>query len=396
MRPTERLRADLARPDADVPREKRQFLAVGAVVVTVLSQIADPGTASDLAVFAVAPAAFVLCAAVTRLPPLVFAGLVVAPTAYVVGAQGVLEGSLFLSVLMVLVIGGTVGSLVRGVAITLVAFLVPFTVWLVADPPTEPGWDAWGMAHGFTFVMGLFLRRQELLIVELRDAREALARQAVAEERRRIARELHDLAGHTLAAMLLHVTGARHVLRRDVDEAERALTDAEAVGRSSLDQIRATVASLRADEHGADPSLPGAADLVPLAEEYRRVGISVDLEIDDTVADLTGPLGAAVHRIAREALTNVGRHARENRAEVSLTRIPTGEGSGARVRLVVADRGRPAPARSTDGLHFGVVGMGERARGLGGTFSAGPTPDGWRVEATLPLDRAARTHPVPT
>ena len=72
---------------------------------------------------------------------------------------------------------------------------------------------------------------------------------------------MHDLAGHTLAAMLLHVTGARHVLRRDIDEAEQALLEAETIGRSSLDQIRATVASLRTDERGTDPPLAASADL---------------------------------------------------------------------------------------------------------------------------------------
>ena len=110
------------------------------------------------------------------------------------------------------------------------------------------------MANLFVFALGRTQIRQRRLIDQLERARRALADQAVAEERRRIARELHDLAGHTLAAVLLHVTGARHVLRRgDVAEAERALGDAETVGRASLDQIRATVAALRTEERGTDP-----------------------------------------------------------------------------------------------------------------------------------------------
>ena len=152
--------------------------------------------------------------------------------------------------------------------------------------------------------------RQHALIVELERARRALAEQAVAEERRRIARELHDLAGHTLAAMLLHVTGARHVLRRDLDDAERALADAESVGRASLDQIRATVAALRTDERGTDPALAGSADLESLVEEYRRAGIKIAATISPGVAELVGPTGMAVHRITRESLANVARHAR--------------------------------------------------------------------------------------
>ena len=169
----------------------------------------------------------------------------------------------------------------------------------------------------FTFFLGNSLRQQQLLIEELRNAREALAEQAVAEERRRIARELHDLAGHTLAAVLLHVTGARHVLRRDIDEAERALVDAETVGRASLDQIRATVAALRTDERGTDPALAGSADLGALAEEYRRAGLAVTTTIEPVVADLGGPVGTALHRIARESLANVARHAPGNRVELA-------------------------------------------------------------------------------
>ena len=108
----------------------------------------------------------------------------------------------------------------------------------------------------------------------------------MAEERRRIARELHDLAGHTLAAVMLHVTGARHVLRRDLDEAERALVDAETVGRASLDQIRATVAALRTDERGTDPALAGSADLVALVEEYRRAGLVDRADIAPAALDI--------------------------------------------------------------------------------------------------------------
>jgi signal transduction histidine kinase len=226
--------------------------------------------------------------------------------------------------------------------------------------------------------------RQQRLIEQLEQARRALADQEVAEERRRIARELHDLAGHTLAAMLLHVTGARHVLRRDLGEAERALIDAETVGRASLDQIRATVAALRADERGTDPALAGVADLHTLVDEYRRAGLVVELSVAESVADLIGPVGVAVHRVAREGLANVARHAPGNRVEL---RVDSVEDS---VRLLVVDHGRPAAPPDPQALHFGLVGMAERARSLGGRFDAGPTPDGWRLEAYFPNAAAAR------
>ena len=112
---------------------------------------------------------------------------------------------------------------------------------------------------------------------------------------------------------MLHVTGARHVLRRDIDEAERALIDAETVGRASLDQIRATVAALRTDERGTDPALAGSANIIALVEEYRRAGLAIETDIAPAALDIQGPAGTALHRIAREALVNVAHHAPRNR-----------------------------------------------------------------------------------
>ena len=244
------------------------------------------------------------------------------------------------------------------------------------------------MANLFMCALGRTQVQQRQLIDQLERARQALADQAVAEERRRIARELHDLAGHTLAAVLLHVTGARHVLRRgDLDEADAALVDAETVGRASLDQIRATVASLRTEERGTDPSLAGVADLPALVEDYRRAGLTIDASIDAArQPGSNGPVGTAVHRVAREGLANVARHAPGNHVTLSV------DVSGDVVRLVVADRGRPASPPDPDSSQFGLVGMAERARALGGQFEAGPTADGWRVEADCRCRRDPHDH----
>ena len=237
------------------------FLAVSALAVTVVAQLTDPGSLLDLLIVSPAVLAFVFQGRLKRLPPELFAAIVTIPIVYVVGSRQVLEPMLFLTVTMVLYIAADVRSTARAAAIAAVVGLAPWVAahWLA--PEEDIGWQAWVMAHAFTFVLGRLIFRYKELIAQLDAARGALAAQAVAEERRRIARELHDLAGHTLAAMLLHVTGARHVLRRDLDDAERALEDAESVGRASLDQIRATVAALRTDERGTDPALVASADL---------------------------------------------------------------------------------------------------------------------------------------
>jgi signal transduction histidine kinase len=383
-----RWRADVARPEVPTGREELAFLTGSAVVIITVAQLTDPGSLAELLLLTPALAAFVLRGVVASLMAEVFAAAVIVPVVLVVGNEGHLEGAFFLTVMAVLYASWHLGSTTRSLAIVAASAAAP---WFVAHhliPTSGIGWTAWSSASVFTFALGLTLRRQRSLITQLEQAREELAEQAVAEERRRIARELHDLAGHTLAAVLLHVTGARHVLRRDIDEAERALRDAETVGRASLDQIRATVAALRTDERGTDPALAGSADVAALAEEYRRAGLSVTTAIQPAVADLGGPIGTALHRIARESLANVARHAPGNRVELAVDALADG------VRLVVADHGSPAaPVARTIG-HFGIVGMRERARALGGELDAGPTADGWRVEARLPVGTSRRGEPV--
>jgi signal transduction histidine kinase len=281
---------------------------------------------------------------------------------------------------MILYVSANVESTIRAALIAAVAAALPWVVGTWIAPGEDIGWISWTFAHVFTFAIGRLVHQQHALITQLQQARQALAEQAVAEERRRIARELHDVAGHTLAAMLLHVTGARHVLRRDLDDAERALIDAESVGRTSLDQIRVTVAALRTNERGTDAAIAGSADLHDLVDEYRRAGLSITASIPDQVTALDGPVGTALHRIAGEALANVARHAPGNSVEVSAQVV------GDDVRLSIADHGTAAASNLvTDGGHFGLVGMGERARALGGSFDAGATVDGWRVDARLPI-----------
>jgi signal transduction histidine kinase len=371
--------ADLRRPEASSPREDRIYYLVIPVVVVVLAQVARPGSFGEILLLLPAVAAFWARALGVRLPAELFAVIVLASVALAVSREGNLEGAFFLVATMVLYTSWTLGSWTRAMLIALVATLVE---WWVADiiiPEHGITWQPWAMANIFTCVLGRTLWHQRALIAQLEETRRELAEHAVAEERRRIARDLHDLAGHTLAAVLLHVTGARHVLRRDVDEAERR--DAEAVGRSSLDQIRATVAALRTDERGTDPALPDAADLGVLVDDYRRAGLDIRYHVDGDLAELDGPVGTALHRIAREALTNVARHAPGNRVDVSLA------AEDGAVRLRVVDSGTPGPAAPADGPHFGLVGMVERARAVGGELDAGPAPDGWRVEARLPLPR---------
>jgi signal transduction histidine kinase len=380
-----RLLADIRRGEAPTSRDELPLHLIAPAAILVITQLVDPASPVALLLLVPVLVAFAL-RALLRMPAEVFAVAVIVPLIAAIGGTGDLEAAFFLSTVMVLYTAWTLNSLTRSVVIVAVSTAVP---WVVAEhvaPVGEIVWQPWTMAHVFTWLLGRTLRRQRLLIEELEAARRALATQAVAEERRRIARELHDLAGHTLAAVLLHVTGARHVLRRDPEEAERALLDAEAVGRAALDQIRATVAALRIeDEHGIDPALATAADILSLVEDYRRAGLDITVDVPTDLGMLDGPVGTALHRIAREALTNVARHAPANAVEIRLGI----EARPERARLVVTDRPMTTGTRSggepESAGGFGIVGMAERARALGGELTAGPHGDGWRVEAVLPL-----------
>jgi signal transduction histidine kinase len=378
----DRWRADIRCPEAPVGKGDRWFDLVVPVGIVVLAQLTNPGSVGAVLLLVPAIAAYWV-RTLWGLPAEVFAGVVFLSTGAAVATGGNLEGAFFLIALAVLAAAASLGSFTRAVVIAVVGTLVEWTVTAKLVPEAGILVQPWAIANVFTLTLGRTMRHQRLLIEQLEQTRRELADAAVAEERRRIARDLHDLAGHTLAAVLLHVTGARHVLRRDVDEAERALRDAEAVGRASLDQIRATVVALRADERGTDPALPGAADLALLVEDYRRAGLDVRYDVAGPLDDLDGPIGTALHRIAREALTNVARHAPGNQVTVSLA-----AGDDA-VVLAVADSGTPGGAAPVIGPHFGLVGMAERARAVGGELEAGPSEDGWRVEARLPV----RRHP---
>ena len=250
---------------------------------------------------------------------------------------------------------------------------------------TDPGWIAWMAGTTFT-VLGCLLIRHELdLVARLRAAQAGLADRARAEERNRIARELHDVIAHTLIISQLHVTSARLAVESDPGDAARALAEAERLGRESLAEVRRAVGVLREDaSDGRAAPLPGAADLPVLIERFRSAGADVTLTVDGDAATLPATTGLAAYRILQEALTNAIKHAPGSPVGVRLAI------ERARVRLTVDSAGSPGRGSGL-GAGLGLLSMQERARSLGGTCEAGPGPGGrgWLVRADLPLgDRA--------
>ena len=255
--------------------------------------------------------------------------------------------------------------------------LAPVPVAISDVPVGAWQWPFWSMGALVSAAFGTVLLYQRRLTTELAEAQERLATQAAGEERRRIAREVHDLVGHSLTVVLLHVTGARRLVRRDPDEAETALADAERVGRSALADIRRTVALLREEGEGRAPT-PTAEDLEALIAESRAAGMVIESAVPAAVTALDETTGLVVYRIVQEALANAARHAPGAKTEV---RVDVGAD---RVEVEIRNDRASRPVQATGDGGSGLMGMEERASALGGTLIAGPHDAGWRVRATLP------------
>ena len=251
--------------------------------------------------------------------------------------------------------------------------------WLWVQP--DPGWGAWLAGVTLTAAFSVLIRRDRDLLRQLRQAQAGLAERARAQERNRIARELHDVIGHTLTVSLLHVQSARLAVEHDPADAARALAEAERLGRECLAEVRTTVGMLREDG-AADRTapLPGAGGLPALVEQFRSAGADVTLAVEGDVAGLPATTGLAVYRIAQEALTNAAKHAPGAPTEVRLTVSP-GEAT-----LTADTRAGPARGPGADaGPGLGMVSMRERAESVGGNCEAGRGGRGWLVRARLPL-----------
>ncbi|MGR6320312.1 sensor histidine kinase [Micromonospora soli] len=210
----------------------------------------------------------------------------------------------------------------------------------------------------------------------------SLAEQAVADERRRIARELHDVVAHQVSVMGVLATGARRVLRRDPDAAETAMTTIEETGRATLRELRRLLDVLRTDAEAAAELAPqpGLTGIETLVEQVREAGLPVTLRVDGAPAPLAEGVALAVYRVIQEALTNAIKHAGRATALVRLT------WTDGFLAVEVTDTGR-GPDPGGDRIGHGLVGMRERVALYGGVLRTGPRPGGgFRVYARIPLE----------
>ncbi|MBD0837137.1 sensor histidine kinase [Streptomyces sp. TRM68416] len=223
--------------------------------------------------------------------------------------------------------------------------------------------------------------------------REEEARRRVAEERLRIARDLHDVVAHHIALVNVQAGVAAHVMDKRPDQAKEALSHVREASRSALNELRATVGLLRqsGDPEAPTEPAPGLDLLDELVGTFRSAGLQVEVARTDQGTTLPAAVDLAAYRVIQEALTNVQKHAgTDAKAEVSVVRV------GPNVEVTVLDSGRRDDTAPVSGGGHGLLGMRERVTALGGTLTTGPRyGGGFRVHAILPVKTRTRAAEDP-
>ncbi len=353
-----------------------RIYAVVAFVAAAMA-VADDGSCCPavvvFAILALVPWALVFFG--LQLPMVVFTVLAIAPLIPIFVLTGI-TSAMFLTIIVAARLASRSENrvLVYSVAVFVVAS--PFLPVLLGDK-----WDIGAVYFSFggTFgvLAGLLIRRTTRLAENLQAAEAELAAGAAREERHRIARDVHDLVAHSLTVVVLHVGGARRLLRTDPSAAENALSEAERVCRESLDGIRGVVGLLRQDGEPQELSL----DFGQLVETYRRAGLAVRLE-ESGSTDAVPLIGrVTLYRVVQEALANAARYS----------------GPSSRTQVDVAVSDEEALVRVSSDLTikpgtgagqfggFGLLGLEEQVDALGGELFTGRRAGSWVVECRLPL-----------
>jgi signal transduction histidine kinase len=239
---------------------------------------------------------------------------------------------------------------------------------------------AWVSVWIIAWLVGALVRSQAQNLEQRRTARAQRTAQVVAEERNRIARELHDVIGHSVSVMTVQASAVRRRLAQDQGVEREALETVETVGREALAEMRRMVSVLRGADGAVDREPPpGLEQLDRLIEKFRLAGLPVTLTISGSAHPLAPGLDLTAYRLVQEGLTNALRHAGSpDRAEVTIVYGPDC------LELAVRDDGLPNAAAMEPGN--GLLGMRERVSVYGGTLIARPRPGrGFELLAKIPL-----------
>jgi signal transduction histidine kinase len=365
---------------------------------------------------AVAPATLVLAAAVAlrrRFPVSAYAAALTVGTAQVILGMGPSGGGLFKPSFAdagIVVLLYTVANRrprrvsLWGLAACVALFALAVVQLQAGSPLRDPlsfvllTIPFYVLAPVSAWVLGDSMARRRVYLAALEERavraeaeRDARARAAAAEERARIARELHDVIAHNLSVMVAQADGGRYVFDTEPEMSRQTLAEIGATGRQALSEMSQLLGVLRGDP--AAPAFapsPGVAEISGLVAQAREAGMRVAHTVQGAALPVTGGLSVAVYRIVQEALTNVRKHAGPGAAAEVRLRYAAGE-----LLLHVADDGRGARPGAPCAGH-GLTGMRERAALYGGTVRTGPRPGGgFEVTARLPLPGVAAADGPP-
>jgi signal transduction histidine kinase len=275
--------------------------------------------------------------------------------------------------------------------VALMLAVVLGVAWAVFDPMNTTVAErlsslVWLTPSIISWLLGALVRVTRLNAEERRVNREQRASQAVGEERNRIARELHDVIGHSVSVMTVQASAVRRLLTPEQAVERQALETVEAMGRETLSEMRRMVGVLR--RSGTDTGLeppPGLGQVDRLAEKFRTSGLPVSVSVTGAARELAPGLDMTAYRLVQEGLTNTLRHARNPRhAEVAI------DYGADRIELAVRDDGQSAaPSGSPIEAGNGLLGMRERVGLYGGSLVARVRAEGgFELVATLPLEPA--------
>ena len=292
------------------------------------------------------------------------------------------------SLFMVLVASYSAAAHARSVLLPFVLLTVGVALHDVNDPTIKTFGDAtydWTIV-GLTFLVGLTTRwRQKRLesvergVEERAQAQEALATAASAEERRRMARELHDIVSHSLGIVVLQAGAAQSVLDRDPDQARTAMELVRRTGLEAITEMSRLLGLLRDEPEASRTPQPSLADLTALISRTRDAGLDVEFVVEGTPCDLPAAVELSAYRIVQEGLTNVLKHAAGSPTRVVLTYADDELDVCVCNRTAATVPGAPSGGR-------GLPGLRERVAVFGGRFDVGPAEGGtWQLHAALPI-----------
>jgi signal transduction histidine kinase len=339
---------------------------------------------------------------IAMVTPLVFRRRSPLWSAYVVLVVSIVHATLMLGIGSAAGLAMSIYSVVvyagrRQALVFVGAVIVSSAVQLALEPPDDELvitilFLAFGIALCWTLGEFVGARRAYDVEVEARlhlleTERDQATRIAVAEERGRIARELHDVVAHAVSVMVVQADGASYAIQSDPELAQRAVQTISETGRGALGELRRLLDVLRSDDADGEPRVPqpDAHALAELADRMRTSGVPVELETDD-LGDLPAGVSLGIYRIVQESLTNTLKHA--GRGATAAVRVHR---TGDLVEVLVSDDGAGRVPQLAGSPHRlpggnGLIGMRERAHVYGGTLDVGPAPGGgWQVRAALPV-----------